>query len=516
MSKRYKITWTEIVAVVAVLAFAAGVRLWHMQDESMWGDEWASYKYLHAPDLQTFLTQERGEDPAMVPLYFVLEYYWARTVGDSVYAVRMLSVLFGVATVLMVYVLGRSLLDRTAGLVAALILAMLRPHIYFSQEIRMYALVWLLAVTSMWLLHMTLYGKRATLWFALHNLANLLLLWTHAFGAWLIIAQGLFLIVFHRRHRLFLASWCVCQLVYAASAGIWLSSVDHTNIDKRLSWIPQPQIETGLRELFLNFGMAKIDATHTAVSIFLLGVIVCLGFIAYRKTEPAAGNRPPMTEAYTLLIGWMLLPTIMLGIVSLAFRPCFLERYSEHKLSAVCLLLRAAVSSCWKRNRFAGAAVAALILGIYAHQLSLLERPFRANVEAAATLLSSQCRLGDRVVLTENWCTELLIQHYNLPKRMLREVASAEDACKTAKMWCSPSRRIWVLALRHGFYTPGGPTESPLAALPPDQFKVQSFPMSGPQDVYLIESLRPSRSHFMDEVQKRRAERLRIMHGDAE
>ena len=75
-----------------LLAFA--LRVYKLDEESIWTDESVSYRYLDAPSLREFLTQERSLDPPMAPGYFVVEYYWAKWVGLDLYRVRMLSVLF--------------------------------------------------------------------------------------------------------------------------------------------------------------------------------------------------------------------------------------------------------------------------------------------------------------------------------------------------------------------------------------------------------------------------------------
>jgi len=73
--------------------------------------------------------------------------------GCSVVACRSLSVLAGVATVPLVALLGAALAGRTAGAVAALLLAFSPLHMYYSQEIRMYSLVTALCALSAWALN---------------------------------------------------------------------------------------------------------------------------------------------------------------------------------------------------------------------------------------------------------------------------------------------------------------------------------------------------------------------------
>jgi len=59
--------------------------------------------------------------------------------GTTKSAVKLLSVLFGVLAIPMIYVVGRQLFNKGVGLVAAFILALSSFNIYYSQETRMYS-----------------------------------------------------------------------------------------------------------------------------------------------------------------------------------------------------------------------------------------------------------------------------------------------------------------------------------------------------------------------------------------
>ena len=56
--------------------------------------------------------------PEQHPLYYLLLRPWLAVLGDSATALRSLSLVFGVATVPLMYVLGRDLVDSRTGVVA--------------------------------------------------------------------------------------------------------------------------------------------------------------------------------------------------------------------------------------------------------------------------------------------------------------------------------------------------------------------------------------------------------------
>ena len=93
------------------------------------------------------------------PGWFMILWFWTRLFGISEMAVRMPSVIFGVLTIYVVFLLGQKLHSKALGLFSALLLAINPLHIYYSQEARMYALA-TLAVSINFLLFIKLIKTR--------------------------------------------------------------------------------------------------------------------------------------------------------------------------------------------------------------------------------------------------------------------------------------------------------------------------------------------------------------------
>jgi uncharacterized membrane protein len=85
------------------------------------------------------------------PLYYALLQIWVALVGKSDVAIRLLSALIGTATIPVLYALARRLFDETrVAIFAAGVIALAPFHIYYSQEARMYGLVTLLGLASVY------------------------------------------------------------------------------------------------------------------------------------------------------------------------------------------------------------------------------------------------------------------------------------------------------------------------------------------------------------------------------
>ena len=80
------------------------------------------------------------------PLYYALLHAWAALLGTGPAALRLLSLVVGVLTIPLLYLVARRMLSTRAALLAALLLTISPLHVYYSQEVRMYGLVALLSV----------------------------------------------------------------------------------------------------------------------------------------------------------------------------------------------------------------------------------------------------------------------------------------------------------------------------------------------------------------------------------
>jgi mannosyltransferase len=95
------------------------------------------------------------------PLYYLLLHYWMILKGDTPYYVRLLSALFGAATIPIIYLIGKRISGAVMGLVAAVFLALSLFNIYYAQETRMYTLLTFNAAVAIYALVRLLSDSRS-------------------------------------------------------------------------------------------------------------------------------------------------------------------------------------------------------------------------------------------------------------------------------------------------------------------------------------------------------------------
>ncbi len=127
-------------ALIVAVAVAAGLRLWGLGSQSLWFDEFSTREATTGSllDVAHHIARREG----IAPPYFFLMWAWAHVFGHGALALRSVSVLAGVATVLVAYALAGALgCNRRAARLAALLVALNPMLVWYSQEARPYSLL---------------------------------------------------------------------------------------------------------------------------------------------------------------------------------------------------------------------------------------------------------------------------------------------------------------------------------------------------------------------------------------
>lgn len=214
-----------VLCFMVILLLAGALRLYRIQEQSVWYDEYLSAAWLGEPSLGAFLHEQRAENWEMTPVYYSLEYMWARLFAGSIVAVRLLSVWFSLAAVSVLFAFGYRLFGLWGAVTAALCMAISPTQLFHAQGIRPYALLVLLGLVSAWALYeLARTDKRR--WWGVHIAANALLCWSHLMGALLVPAQALFILVSRRFSLRRAAAWFAAHLLIAATLAAWAAMIE--------------------------------------------------------------------------------------------------------------------------------------------------------------------------------------------------------------------------------------------------------------------------------------------------
>jgi predicted membrane-bound mannosyltransferase len=216
-----------LLALILLLAMA--VRVIHVNGQSFFVDEVAEILLAKKSPAQIL----RAPDSAP-PLFPLILKAWLTMWGTDA-AARWLSVVCGVLSVGVVWAIGRRLVDDATGLAAAFATAMLPMHVYYSQFVRAYSLMFLLVAAALWCLLRALASNRWRDWVAFVLLA-VLGAYTHYYFAIFVATSVPIACLLQRR-------WWIAAKPLAAYTAISLASLP-------LLWFLQTdlQYQKALRE----------------------------------------------------------------------------------------------------------------------------------------------------------------------------------------------------------------------------------------------------------------------------
>ncbi len=139
----------EWAAPLLLTIFALILRLAALGEESLWADEFYTWRTATQPTLADVLHTVVTIEPHP-PLYFYIMHLWIGIFGDSDVSLRFPSALAGALAIPLLYLAARRLWParRTLAILAAFLFALSPMQITYSQEARSYAMQVLLATLA--------------------------------------------------------------------------------------------------------------------------------------------------------------------------------------------------------------------------------------------------------------------------------------------------------------------------------------------------------------------------------
>jgi mannosyltransferase len=381
----YRVSW--VVAAVLLLGFA--LRALGLGHDSLWYDEAGSIHYASQP-LGDIAGNALGD--AHPPLYFYLQHVWLIAVGRSEYAARYASLLAGVATAAALYPIGRWLGGPALGAVAAAAWALSPFGLYASREVRMYALLALVAVLSTFAL-MRLTARPTLARFAPYAASVAVLFYLHYFGP-VLLAGHLAIALDRGRWRGF-ALWVGAVAVGGGLFLPWLAAIrDQVGDFGAGKGADAWQILRGAATAFASgFGPDWLGQRRVDDPLMLVVLPVVAGGLV------ALGLRQRVAAA------WLIGPTAAFLALTVD-RAEFTPRYLTVVAPGFALALASGLLGLWRAHRPLGAiaGLAALLLTFHAlYRQHVDARLWHDDFRSAVAHLAAAERPGQTVVLNPGY-----------------------------------------------------------------------------------------------------------------
>lgn len=456
---------------LAALGLAALVpRLASLGSYSMWLDEILQTEMASGSfgELLRALARDRVHPPLDGALtWLLLQAGFGETLR------RLLAVLLGVATVVL---LARWLSERfgsTAGLLAGVLAALSPVHIHYSQELRPYALALLWVVSTLWLFDRWLIAGpspplRVAGWTVTLVLALYTLYWSAA-----VVAPMLLLWVLSRRGEEPVARWrrfspLLFQggIVFLALLpwGLVLAGGSHRAVEASAEAWTLPAMIGRFQRLTVG-GLEGSPLSAFGVAALLPALLILI----------ALGRTPDRVGVTALLVG-ALSGSLAVELVLLAADHWTNDRYSLMAWPFLVALEGIGASEVLRwlgrrsslRMSVALAGVLLLPSALAVHYWFIDVGRGRPNWRHVASLLESLLGPQDRLYVSNDW-TRLCLQHYlpALEPLRIETVVPAGDFEEWALSPPSPELRGCRYLVDGGYPSLGEPLAKVLRTLPP-------------------------------------------------
>ena len=393
------------LAAAALVAASLVLRAYGTLHDPLWLDE--AYSAYAADKSFAFLWHVVPRYETHPPLYYSLLRLWTLAFGDSLLAMRALSIVCGLATLPVVVLAGREIARaakwpasgrRLAAITLLALVAMAPPLVDMARQVRPYPVLILAYAAA--LLAILRIGRRVAAGepvagraFALYLVMLATTAWLHTLGPLFAAALALGLAAVVVRRSLTRADW------------LWLIG-GHLLV--ALAYVPAllialDQAPTWIQSTWLTF---SLDAIHWRLAILYgapgtLGmtatlVMLGLGAVALER----AGETRRIFAALGVTMG---LPVAAAIAISLLVAPVFIMRTMTPVAVPSLLLIAAGVIALRGPWRWIGIAAAVLLLSqMLAMDLSLVRAPPEQNWYAAIRWLRARYRPGDLILAYPN------------------------------------------------------------------------------------------------------------------
>jgi mannosyltransferase len=327
-----------------------------------------------------------------VPLYHVILHFWQLYFGNGIATVRLLSLIFFLITIPMVYLLGRQILTAGWALLAAVLFSFLPFMDWYSTEARMYTLLALFATLSQLYFIKLIQGKRV--WRS-YGIIAIIGAYSHYFFSFNLATQGIFFLVNRKRFpKGSLKRMIVVGIVVALALLPWLIYFHSLGSGKNTSPLLVRPSTVDFFNVFSQFLFGFQDNYINTILVSSWPLIVLVAFFAIKR-----GQKLSLEVSYIITAAFT--PVIIAYLLSFVVSPFFLSRYMISSVAPLVILLVWLISNyARKLSVLASGLLIAILLVTSLQQYASHATPVKEDYKQVAATITEQASVRDVIVIS--------------------------------------------------------------------------------------------------------------------
>lgn len=403
------------MVLIVLIVISLFIRLIAL-NQSFWLDEAINVNNAASLSLKSLIFEYSLGD-FHPPLYHVILKIWILAFGSSEISVRLPSVILGVATVLITYLMGKKLFDNKTAHIVATLISTSPLHIYYSQEARMYMLAAFLATCSVYFFISILKRDRLFYWIGFIA-ATTLMLYSDYLPYFLIPTYAIFLFINRKRFPtstlktfipafvlilVFIAPWF---FVFSKQVNVGLAAASASPAWARV--VGEPSVKN-LALTFVKFTIGRISHDNNLIYALLflpvaLTVIVLFIFSLLRTSI-----------LRSFLYFWLIIPISFAYLLAFAV-PIYAYFRFVFALPAFYLILSLGINSINWTNSTRSLLILMLIVNLTSVSIYFLNPKFQREDWKNATQFIQENASNETLVLFESNFPTAPFEYYNRQK----------------------------------------------------------------------------------------------------
>lgn len=400
-------TWYLIgIALIATI-----LRSLSITKADIWHDEGYTAMMTAHPPLEIIRLAVQDFHP---PLYALAVHAWSALFGTSELALRSLSLVCGVVTVVLIYFIMKRLRFSEATARVATLLAAFAPFlIRYSQEARMYAMAAVLvcAATLVMLIAIDYKGhqtrKKHLIWWLAYGVLMTAAIYTHYYAGFIVFAHVGY--AWYRygglKKLVSTPAWWIGNLTTVALFLPWvpIAIAQFSRVQKGY-WIPPVDAET-IPNTLMQFTSFSSNLLNSGIEFLLVTLFACIVTAVIMKTPKA--ERPSIW----FVVAWIFTPLLIAFFISVVKQPVYYDRYFIYSAAGFsCLVAILIMNSRAKTVLKAGLVTAVLTLSCS----GILQVANAANhqMSTVANYVATHAAPGDLIISGELY-TYFDFSYYN-------------------------------------------------------------------------------------------------------
>jgi len=322
--KSKKALKSPLFPLTLITALASFLRFKQLTFQSLWLDELVTVN--HTLKGLKYLLKNLTHFDNMPPFHYILLWIWTSIFGNNEYTTRALSAVIGIIGVIAIYYLAKEIFSKTVGLYTALILSVTTFHIYYSQEVRSYSLLFLTAIMSYLFLvkQIKLPSLKNSL---MYTIFTALLIYTHYFGLFIVMSQVVFLLfsIFEIKKKTKLLKY---QSLSFLAVGILY--IPWTPVVLKLTKMSYFWTKKPTPDFFINYFKIYLGRESFLILIFSVFLLI------YLIKDP---NKINFSQHRILLTTWLFVTLFIPFFRSFSSPAPLVDRYTICILPAIILMV---------------------------------------------------------------------------------------------------------------------------------------------------------------------------------